>query len=109
MRLANLYTLIPSRRLVPPSDTAASTKNGWPSCDPGRSEYVATNLGLSSLTTPSDDDDDDSDDDDSDDSHDDDVDDSHDDDVDDSDDCDIDENRDIKSIIDSGCSGQSLL
>ena len=77
--------------MVPPSDTAASTKNGWPSCDPGRSEYVATNLGLSSFTTPSDDDSDDDDD----------VDDSHDDD-DDDDDSDIDENRDIKSIIDSG-------
>ena len=88
--------------MVPPSDTAASTKNGWPSCDPGRSEYVATNLGLSSLTTPSDDDDDSDDDSDDDDSHDDDVD-------DDDDDCDIDENRDIKSIIDSRCSGQSLL
>ena len=60
---------------------------------------MATNLGLSSLTTPSDDDDDYSDDDDVDDSHDD----------DDDDDCDIDENRDIKSIIDSGCSGQSIL
>ncbi len=60
---------------------------------------MATNLGLSSLTTPSDDDDSDDDDD---------VDDSHDDSHDD-DDSDIDENRDIKSIIDSGCSGQSIL
>mmetsp|Transcript_11479 Transcript_11479/g.25473 ORF Transcript_11479/g.25473 Transcript_11479/m.25473 type:complete len:284 (+) Transcript_11479:235-1086(+) len=52
MRLANRYTLMPSRTCAPPSDTAASTRNGCPSCTPALSEKVATMRGFNSFITP---------------------------------------------------------